>query len=371
MADKYVSALTGPEMDTALQDMAQHNSEAWAVGERGGIPVASNDRVYHNNAQYYSDQASSAAARAEAAVPPGTAGALFFDRAQALTDSEKRQVYSNLSINPAPAPNMVDNAWFLVNQRGQSSYSTTGKFIFDRWRLNSGSVQWSADGITNPSSSLGAIIDQSYETQRFFAGTYYRVSVLLSDGTIYSARMTVDTTYHYIPSSGDNRPFRMRFDTGGKNIHFQMLAASYGMTVRAVKVEKTFYSTLSLDVIPDEAEELVKAYRYLYVIRSRSTVAHICPIYYRTTSSWRAVVPLPALMAAAPTVSVSSGLAADLVIYTGSSSTAYASSSFTVTNANSYYAVAITLTNSNAPSTTGIGTFAVANSSALIISAEI
>lgn len=33
------------------------DSEAWAVGTRGGVPVTSGDPAYHNNAKYYKDQA--------------------------------------------------------------------------------------------------------------------------------------------------------------------------------------------------------------------------------------------------------------------------------------------------------------------------
>lgn len=82
---QYQSILTGPEIDAALQDMAQRNSEAWAVGQRGGVNVTSLDVTYHNNAKYYANAASEAAARAESAVPASTAGAVFFDRAQTLT----------------------------------------------------------------------------------------------------------------------------------------------------------------------------------------------------------------------------------------------------------------------------------------------
>lgn len=39
---------------TAVQ-MAE-NSEAWAVGERGGVPVESTDGTYHNNAKYWADK---------------------------------------------------------------------------------------------------------------------------------------------------------------------------------------------------------------------------------------------------------------------------------------------------------------------------
>lgn len=110
MAERYVSALTGPEMDAALLDMAQHNSEAWAVGTRNGAAVSSSDGTYQNNSKYYADEAEAAAARAEAAVPAGTEGAVLFSQAQSLTgeivdgasgttvNGQKGQVMSNLGL---------------------------------------------------------------------------------------------------------------------------------------------------------------------------------------------------------------------------------------------------------------------------------
>ena len=49
----YISTLTGVQMDEALADMATHNSEAWAVGTRAGVPVSEGDVTYQNNAKYY------------------------------------------------------------------------------------------------------------------------------------------------------------------------------------------------------------------------------------------------------------------------------------------------------------------------------
>lgn len=110
MAERYVSALTGPEMDEALLDMARHNSEAWAVGERHGVAVGSSDDTYQNNSKYYATEAEAAAARAEAAVPAGTEGAVLFSQAQSLTgeivegasgttvNGQKGQVMSNLGL---------------------------------------------------------------------------------------------------------------------------------------------------------------------------------------------------------------------------------------------------------------------------------
>lgn len=97
MAERYVSALTGPEMDAALLDMAQHNSEAWAVGTRNGADVPSSDETYDNNSKYYATEAEAAAARAEAAVPAGTEGAVLFSQAQSLTAAQKQTAFDNIA----------------------------------------------------------------------------------------------------------------------------------------------------------------------------------------------------------------------------------------------------------------------------------
>lgn len=59
--------------DTVAQGVTEskeyaEDSEAWAVGKRNGTDVPSSDVTYHNNAKYYSDNASSDADRAEAAA---------------------------------------------------------------------------------------------------------------------------------------------------------------------------------------------------------------------------------------------------------------------------------------------------------------
>jgi len=48
----------------------KEDSEAWAIGKRGGVDVGSSDETYHNNSKYYAGQAaaSSSAANSEAAA---------------------------------------------------------------------------------------------------------------------------------------------------------------------------------------------------------------------------------------------------------------------------------------------------------------
>ena len=55
-------SLSGSESPDLMMEVqmggasSAENAEAWAVGERGGVPVGPTDPVYHNNAKYYSEQ---------------------------------------------------------------------------------------------------------------------------------------------------------------------------------------------------------------------------------------------------------------------------------------------------------------------------
>lgn len=51
------SAAGRSENYAGLSESEALNSEAWAVGERGGVPVSSDDPTYNNNAKYWSDHA--------------------------------------------------------------------------------------------------------------------------------------------------------------------------------------------------------------------------------------------------------------------------------------------------------------------------
>ena len=78
MAD-FISSLTGVQMDVALMDMAEHNSEAWAVGERGGVPVEPNDPTYQNNSKYWASFAADAAEGACIITDPNEDGNLVIE----------------------------------------------------------------------------------------------------------------------------------------------------------------------------------------------------------------------------------------------------------------------------------------------------
>ena len=58
--EKYNLQLEGDEIDEALLRLSRYDDEAWTKGTRKGVPVQSNDETYHNNAYFYTQQASTA-----------------------------------------------------------------------------------------------------------------------------------------------------------------------------------------------------------------------------------------------------------------------------------------------------------------------
>lgn len=66
--DDAVSAASDAAGSESICTDAASDSEAWAVGERGGVPVTSGDDTYHNNSKYYSEQANTILTNVQNAV---------------------------------------------------------------------------------------------------------------------------------------------------------------------------------------------------------------------------------------------------------------------------------------------------------------
>lgn len=325
---QYQSSLTGPEIDAALEDMAQHNSEAWAVGTRDGDPVSSLDITYNNNAAYYADQANGAAARAEAAVPSGTAGAVFFDRAQTLSDAQKTQVQSNIGAYGVPARNILDNGWFTINQRGRTSASTSGSYIVDRWKVVQNlSATINADGsITlQPTASGNTYFVQDFPSGTFNVGDRITLSLLVN-GVVHSRNLSFRDSVGYsalVPAISNVSVCPYNTGTVDRISIRLNGGTSQTLTLTAVKAEWTPTSTLELDTAPDYGEELRRCQRYLYSISSRSALAHIgIGFRWNSAGSYLVNIPLPVEMRATPTVTLMNDNISDLMaIYQSSTGT--------------------------------------------------
>lgn len=276
MATKFVSALTGPEMDSALIDMAYHNSEAYAVGTRNGVPVGSSDVTYHNNSKYwaeqvygYTDRAEDAANRAEAAVPSGTAGAVFFDRAQTLTSAEQEQARANIMAGGSNR-NLLDNPWFTVNQRSFTSTSS-GAYFADRWQVsgNTYTLTRRTTGITIKVDNGVAYLFQKMESAiyDFLDGKTVTYSFCFSDGTVVSRTFVWDKTKRNYPLEIPNDPrFQFWYGDAGQPC-LRIFTTSTGYDIDAIKLELGPVSTLANDTPPDYGEELRKCMRYFVRFR--------------------------------------------------------------------------------------------------------
>lgn len=95
MAD-YRSSLSGVQMDNALMDMAEHNSEAFAVGERNGVPVGADDVTYHNNSKYWASFAADAVEGACIITDPNEDGNLVIEPPMV---SENKWLYFNANTD--------------------------------------------------------------------------------------------------------------------------------------------------------------------------------------------------------------------------------------------------------------------------------
>lgn len=325
MAD-FVSSLTGVQMDSALIDMAEHTSEAYAIGERNGVPVDSGDVTYHNNARYYAQQAQSIA-------PASVTEAVRWDVAQtALTDAQRARGRANINAadndtsvqvvtqtftsaqqeiaraNIAAGgtnPNLLDNPWFTVNQRGVTTLSSAA-FPADRWvnGLNT-TTTTNANGvsITNNDSARRSF-NQNFDMP-WLVGKTCTASVMLQDGTIHSGTGT-------FPSSGtkdfvtfDGTSIRGTYGSSYLSIGL-MVASGATVPLRAFKLEFGSVSTLANDTPPNYAEELRKCQYYYREFSATGTAAvGIAWAYSATAASFPNMFGIDNTMRVSPTVTAS------------------------------------------------------------------
>ena len=259
MADeKYRLQLEGSQVDDALLQMNQRIPEGWAVGTRDGSPVGPGSQFHQNNAKYYAEQAggsldaaNAAAARAEAAVPAGTEGAVFFtvDQSDIMTEAQKAVVRKNIRAGNTN-PNLLRNWYFLkpVNLRGKTSYAANGYGV-DGWVCYGGTQTLNANGITVPANG---VMTQPTDNLTQLNGKTLTMSILYDTGMeTGTATLDLSGSTMFI----NNGAAGQAYVTSGGLVQFYK-GTQY--TVKAVKLEIGSVSTLAQDGEPNYGEELTK-----------------------------------------------------------------------------------------------------------------
>ena len=170
--------------------------------------------------------------------------------------------------------NLIDNAWFTVNQRSFVSGAPNG-YCVDRWKTTSANMTVAVvngGGITLTSSTAQTEIVNQLENdiRDRLLGRTLTFSVMLSDGSIVSdtfslpASIPGSTTYYSDIDLDANFEARVAISSHGTKplyVHIRTnssVSSSVSITIKAIKLEVGTLSTLGEDTIPDYAFELAK-----------------------------------------------------------------------------------------------------------------
>lgn len=221
--------------------------------------------------------------------------------ASKLWSSQKiSQVISN--------PNLLDNPWFTVNQRGLTTVTASNVYFVDRWKTYINSVvsqSYSLSNgvitIDNTSSNSSVYFTQKAETSVLdaLANKTVTASVMLSDGTILSGTRTYRSG-SYISNDTINV-----YSSSSEIIAIEVRAGK-SVSIKAVKLELGTVSTLSLDTAPNYATELLKCQRYFVRLGSATvhTIVGIGMVNSTGILSWTGI-DLPTDMRTTPAVTFS------------------------------------------------------------------
>lgn len=200
-------------------------------------------------------------------------------------------------------PNLLDNPWFTVNQRGITSWSNeSGGYSADRWK-HDGSATGS---ITNGVYTCNVPTYQNWEDDRItpLLGKTVTLSWMLSDGSIGFETKTLPS----VLTSTFVWPFTnsyvvLALKSGNVS---QVARINANVAVKAVKLELGTVSTLAMDTAPNYSLELLKCQRYFvrYLMPDNSG-APLGIGFYSSTTNARLSLTLPIEMRAKPSVNIS------------------------------------------------------------------
>ena len=212
--------------------------------------------------------------------------------------------------------NLLDNAWFTVNQRGKTSYTGTGAYSLDRWKRSSARTEVTVgDGYITLASSSSATNNsyffQPVEWERFNGATDLTISILYADGHIETATGVYNGTSTAIQAAAyQNTYIYLEYNSGwseaGPVFVIKTSYPSKSTNIRAVKLERGSVSTLANDGPPDYAAELLKCQRFYQQLEMTNTGAFAVLNCYSSTQA-QGTIMLPIPMRASPSVSVTEG----------------------------------------------------------------
>ena len=186
--------------------------------------------------------------------------------AQTLTTPQKAQARENIdapSVEEAiqSNPNLLDNPFFTVNERGQSSYSVAGYTVnrFRTWTNDVTVTPLSPNGITIANSgSANYLLTQhiTAEKANFLRGKKVTLSLMLTNGDIIKATDTVaDSGTFMLVAEETDIKIRLRI---GSSQHWVDIYVDGTKSIDHIKLELGSTCTIALDTPNAPSIELAK-----------------------------------------------------------------------------------------------------------------
>ena len=226
-------------------------------------------------------------------------------------------------------PNLLDNPWFTVNQRGQSSYTIVNAYSVDRWKAIiddpnlSCTISINSDNsltVSAPASNIwfiqyGPIIDlellkgktitlsvdataSDNNSGRLYSSFFANNRWDEFDATNIPAGRHITSLTFTIPSSFVYPV--TEYTSFGINIY-----SNKSITIHSTKLEIGSVSTLHMDTAPNYQQELAKCQRYFQIIGKKGTNGNGLQVTigmpYSTSDIWFPMY-LPVPMIKTPTI---------------------------------------------------------------------
>ena len=232
---------------------------------------------------------------------------------------KKKIAVSNFIGGLVSNPNLLDNPWFTVNQRGQSSYTGDNIYTLDRWKLytfqlGTPTLTVGTNGISITNATAAAqsarICTLCYFTEQEdtnkLIGKQVTASILYADGHIDSATVTIPSrtssvqTVTAIRNSNNGALLQIIIRGTSETLPDQLVRLiPFGtLSIRAIKIELGSVSTLAMDTVPNYATELLKCQRYFI-----NVIGNGASGYFNGANAILSV-PVPVQMRTVPTVTL-------------------------------------------------------------------
>ena len=245
-------------------------------------------------------------------------------------------------------PNLLDNPWFTVNQRGANSFTGGNSWEYgfvDRWMCRNLTASLNNDGSVSLAYSGSGV--QSFlqkmdsELANKLVGKVCTISFLFGDDSIVSKSFkfpAVNTTTN-IFLDNIHELFCVYVGNAGFDLRNNKGEAQT-ITIKAMKLELGTVSTLAMDTAPNYATELLKCQRY-FVRHTFNTSSGFNYMDAYNTSNANMLFPLPTSMRTTPTMAISdiTRLRVGSVVSGGLARALTASDSFSLTSSSSNWIV--------------------------------